>query len=35
MSLDPVETNPAHYRVIVEIDRVRVLEYTTSPAPSA
>ena len=31
MSLDPVETNPDHYRVIFENDRVRVLEYTDSP----
>jgi len=31
MSLDPVETNPAHYRVIFENERVRVLEYTDEP----
>ena len=31
MSLDPVATNPGHYRVIFENDRVRVLEYTDSP----
>jgi quercetin dioxygenase-like cupin family protein len=31
MSLDPVETNPEHYRVIFENDRVRVLEYTDQP----
>ena len=31
MSLDPVETNPDHYRVVFENDRVRVLEYTDRP----
>ena len=31
MSLDPVETNPDHYKVVFENDRVRVLEYTDSP----
>jgi beta-alanine degradation protein BauB len=31
MSLDPVETNPEHYKVIFENDRVRVLEYTDKP----
>lgn len=31
MSLDPVATNPAHYRVVFENDRVRVLEYTDVP----
>lgn len=31
MSLDPVETNPEHYRVIFENERVRVLEYTDQP----
>ena len=31
MSLDPVETNPAHYRVVFENERVRVLEYTDVP----
>jgi hypothetical protein len=31
MSLDPVETNPNHYRVVFENDRVRVLEYTDVP----
>lgn len=31
MSLDPVETNPAHYRVAFENERVRVLEYTDVP----
>lgn len=31
MSLDPAETNPDHYKVIFENDRVRVLEYTDEP----
>jgi len=31
MSLDPVETNPDHYRVVYENDRVRVLQYTDRP----
>ncbi|MDI3213845.1 cytoplasmic protein [Arthrobacter sp. AL12] len=31
MAKDPVETNPEHYRVVFENDRVRVLEYTDSP----
>lgn len=31
MSLDPVETNPDHYKVIFENDRVRVLEYADEP----
>ena len=31
MSLDPVETNPDHYKVIFENERVRVLEYTDAP----
>jgi beta-alanine degradation protein BauB len=31
MSLDPTETNPEHYKVIFENDRVRVLEYTDEP----
>jgi hypothetical protein len=31
MSLDPVETNPDHYKVVFENDRVRVLEYTDRP----
>lgn len=31
MSLDPVETNPEHYKVVFENDRVRVLEYTDRP----
>jgi hypothetical protein len=28
---DPVATNPSHYRVILENERVRVLEYLDSP----
>ena len=28
---DPVQTNPGHYRVILENERVRVLEYLDSP----
>ena len=31
MTLDPVASNPDHYRVIFENDRVRVLEYADSP----
>jgi beta-alanine degradation protein BauB len=31
MSLDPVETNPDHYSVVFENDRVRVLRYTDTP----
>lgn len=31
MSLDPVATNPEHYTVIFENDRVRVLEYVDAP----
>lgn len=31
MSLDPVVTNPDHYKVIFENDQVRVLEYTDQP----
>ena len=34
MSLDPVETNPQHYAVVFENDRVRVLEYTDRPGDS-
>jgi quercetin dioxygenase-like cupin family protein len=34
MSLDPVETNPEHYAVVYENDRVRVLEYTDRPGDS-
>ncbi len=31
VSLDPVETNPNHYSVVFENDRVRVLEYIDAP----
>ena len=31
MDLDPVATNPEHYRVIFENERVRVLEYHDEP----
>jgi beta-alanine degradation protein BauB len=31
MTLDPAETNPQHYTVVFENDRVRVLEYTDEP----
>jgi quercetin dioxygenase-like cupin family protein len=31
MALDPVETNPQHYTVVYENERVRVLEYTDAP----
>ncbi|MFO7549282.1 MAG: cytoplasmic protein [Acidimicrobiia bacterium] len=31
MNLDPVSTNPDHYKVLFENDRVRVLEYTDVP----
>ncbi len=31
MDLDPVTTNPDHYTVVFENDRVRVLEYTDRP----
>ncbi|HQY34435.1 MAG TPA: cytoplasmic protein [Actinotalea sp.] len=31
MELDPVTTNPAHYRVVFENERVRVLEYDDEP----
>ena len=31
MSLDPVTSNPDHYKVVFENDRVRVLEYTDQP----
>jgi quercetin dioxygenase-like cupin family protein len=34
MSLDPVQTNPDHYAVVFENDRVRVLEYTDRPGES-
>ncbi len=29
--LDPVATNPGHYRVVLENESVRVLEYTDEP----
>jgi len=31
MTLDPVTSNPDHYKVILENDQVRVLEYTDQP----
>jgi beta-alanine degradation protein BauB len=31
MELDPALTNPDHYKVVFENDRVRVLEYTDVP----
>ncbi|MCU1431367.1 MAG: cytoplasmic protein [Actinotalea sp.] len=31
MDLDPVVTNPEHYRVVFENERVRVLEYRDVP----
>jgi hypothetical protein len=31
MGLDPVVTNPEHYTVVFENDRVRVLEYRDRP----
>jgi hypothetical protein len=31
MDLDPVQTNPDHYAVVFENERVRVLEYTDRP----
>lgn len=31
MDLDPAATNPDHYKVVFENDRVRVLEYTDVP----
>jgi len=31
MTLDPVETNPDHYKVVFENEHVRVLEYTDRP----
>jgi len=31
MSLDPVQTNPDHYSVVFENERVRVLEYEDVP----
>lgn len=34
MTLDPVDTNPAHYSTVFENDRVRVLEYRDAPGES-
>jgi len=31
VSLDPVASNPEHYKVVFENERVRVLEYTDQP----
>lgn len=31
MELDPVDTNPSHYKVVLENESVRVLEYTDEP----
>jgi beta-alanine degradation protein BauB len=31
MSLDPAISNPEHYKVVFENERVRVLEYTDTP----
>ncbi len=31
MNLDPIKTDPDHYKVIFENERVRVLEYTDRP----
>jgi quercetin dioxygenase-like cupin family protein len=31
MNLDPVVSNPEHYKVVFENDRVRVLEYSDQP----
>ena len=31
MSQDPVQSNPDHYKVVFENDRVRVLEYRDTP----
>ena len=31
MTLDPVVTNPTHYKVIFENEHVRVLDYTDQP----
>jgi quercetin dioxygenase-like cupin family protein len=31
MSLDPVTTNPQHYKVVFENEHTRVLEYTDRP----
>jgi quercetin dioxygenase-like cupin family protein len=34
MSLDPAVTNPEHYQVVFENERVRVLEYRDQPGES-
>jgi hypothetical protein len=34
MSLDPAVSNPHHYKVVFENDRVRVLEYQDQPGES-
>lgn len=34
MVKDPIQTNPANYRVVFENERVRVLEYVDSPGHS-
>jgi beta-alanine degradation protein BauB len=34
MSLDPAVTNPEHYQVVFENERVRVLEYQDHPGES-
>jgi hypothetical protein len=31
MSLDPVQSNPKHFRVVFENERVRVLHYSDQP----
>jgi hypothetical protein len=31
VTIDPVESNPDHYKVVFENDRVRVLEYRDQP----
>jgi beta-alanine degradation protein BauB len=31
MNMDPVASNPAHYKVVFENEQVRVLEYTDAP----
>ena len=34
MSLDPIASNPDHYKVVFENERVRVLEYHDQPGES-
>jgi quercetin dioxygenase-like cupin family protein len=34
MSLDPAASNPDHYKVVFENERVRVLEYSDQPGDS-